>query len=109
MALQETKLQNGSMIQVSNIWGNRVVDFDWVNSEGRSGGLLFCWDPGFFSKTDVMRHRYFIVVSGVLQQNGEVINFGNIYAPQPVVQKRELWNALSDVINFEGWYVGFDG
>ncbi|XP_022030523.1 uncharacterized protein LOC110931438 [Helianthus annuus] len=91
-AIQETKLGNSPEFQVRSIWGRRPVEFDWVVADGRSGGLLTMWNPGFFKRISSVKHRNFLVVSGLVAQR--------------LGAKRELWSIISDTMeSLNGWWV----
>jgi mannosylglycoprotein endo-beta-mannosidase len=43
LALQETKLEGVSGSLCSNLWGSVECDWEFVPSEGASGGILSLW------------------------------------------------------------------
>lgn len=40
MAVQETKLDQVDMVLCESLWGDKNVNWAWVPSEGRSGGII---------------------------------------------------------------------
>ena len=108
IGLQETMSSNISSGLVSNYWGGLGHDFDSVDADGNSGGILSIWDPKFFSKDSVVKDPNFLLVSGFLSDGKSRFNFLNVYAPQNNILKRNLWDRLLRVIQMgSGWWIIF--
>jgi hypothetical protein len=75
------------------------VELEWVNANGRSGGLVSLWDPGIFKKQDCLKHQNFMLISGCMIGMDEVFHIVNVYAPQDVGRKQSLWTTLLEVMN----------
>ncbi|KAJ0495115.1 putative RNA-directed DNA polymerase [Helianthus annuus] len=91
-----------------NFWGRANFDFEYVGSNGRSGGILSAWDPSIFSKSVVVKNRNFLLISGTVKGFSEGFNILNIYAPQGTVAKRALWQQLKDLRqSTQGFWVLF--
>ncbi|KAD3338454.1 hypothetical protein E3N88_33975 [Mikania micrantha] len=99
MCIQETQLSDNSRLPLKLIWGNKPMDYDLVDANGRSGGLLSMWDPGIFSKLAVNKGDNFLHVSGFVMGVEEPFNIINVYAPHDRSLKRELWETLVDLVN----------
>ncbi|XP_022020156.1 uncharacterized protein LOC110920241 [Helianthus annuus] len=99
IALQETKVENVVKSGLVGFWGNKNFDFAFVASVGLSGGLACLWDPKILKVDSVVKNRSFILLRGSMVGSGTPINLVNIYAPQSVVAKRQLWYELSDLID----------
>ncbi|XP_022008026.1 uncharacterized protein LOC110907340 [Helianthus annuus] len=94
LAIQESMLIDGKVFDFSKIWGNKDFGVEAVGSTGKSGGLISIWNPKKFCKVSLVCDRNFLITSGTLVEDGLVINMVNIYAPQKVGEKRQLWDRL---------------
>ncbi|XP_022002514.1 uncharacterized protein LOC110899925 [Helianthus annuus] len=99
IAIQETKLQDSESFMFNQYWGRSVYNLAVVNSQGRSGGLACLWCPSIFRCVDIVRNRFFIVVSGFLVSSGCRINYMNVYAPNDAVSRRNVWSEILGVKN----------
>ncbi|GKC02093.1 RNA-directed DNA polymerase, eukaryota [Tanacetum coccineum] len=99
LALQETKMENMSLLCVKSCWGNMTFDFVHSDSVGNSGGILCVWDPNAFRKNSVTLSDYFILVRGVWEQNGMDLLIVVVYAPHDAKEKIMLWDYLASEIN----------
>ncbi|KAJ0621843.1 putative Endonuclease/exonuclease/phosphatase superfamily [Helianthus annuus] len=98
--------RDGSKIQFRKIWGRGRLEFDWVNAEGRSGGMACLWNPVFSTKTNIIRHLNFMVITGKLCQYNDILNFVNVYAPQGLEPKKESWKLITNTMgSMEGIWV----
>ena len=64
VGLQETQIIDHRRIRVKECWDSDHLDFEGVDSAGRSGGLISIWDTRYFMKTEVIKHRCFLIVIG---------------------------------------------
>ena len=46
--LQESKMEEVGCEVVVSLWGRRRVEWRFLPSEGRSGGIIIMWDPQVF-------------------------------------------------------------
>ncbi|GJT95097.1 RNA-directed DNA polymerase, eukaryota [Tanacetum coccineum] len=99
LALQETKMENMSLLCVKSCWGNMTFDFVHSDSVGNPGGILCVWDPNAFRKNSVTLSDYFILVRGVWEQNGMDLLIVVVYAPHDAKEKIMLWDYLASEIN----------
>ncbi|KAL7170981.1 hypothetical protein ACSBR2_035773 [Camellia fascicularis] len=60
---QETKKVVASSTVVRGLWGNRNMEFLFVDPEGSVEGLLCIWDPGVFQLAASCYNRRFILLS----------------------------------------------
>ncbi|KAJ0535737.1 putative RNA-directed DNA polymerase [Helianthus annuus] len=95
LGIQESKLGENSNFQLSRLWGRSVFASEQVCSEGRSGGLVSMWNPTVFRHSQVVKNRYYLIVTGTLIATSEVINVTNVYAPNDAVVRRSLWAELA--------------
>ncbi|XP_021971684.1 uncharacterized protein LOC110866841 [Helianthus annuus] len=70
-----------------------------VDASGRSGGLINMWNPKIFRKISADSDSNYLLTSGFLVEDGSQLNVLNVYAPQNVVAKRNLWGKLKAIIN----------
>ncbi|XP_022014905.1 uncharacterized protein LOC110914421 [Helianthus annuus] len=106
LAIQETHLDDVSRFDFHNIWGNEGLDFEVVEATGRSGGMFNVWNPKVFKKDNSIKNRNFLITTGYLVEDGTRLNCVNIYAPQKLGEKRELWVLLKGIlIDMEGMVI----
>ncbi|XP_021991952.1 uncharacterized protein LOC110888748 [Helianthus annuus] len=81
-----------------------------VDSVGLSGGLICMWDEDFFQMEESNKNRNFLHIKGRMVGCNEYVNFLNIYMPQGITAKKDLWDALSVIVNsLDGlWIIGGD-
>ncbi|KAK7244178.1 hypothetical protein RIF29_38996 [Crotalaria pallida] len=61
----ETKLEKIEVTGLcNNLWGNQELDWDFLPSQGRSGGTLCLWDKDMFRKIAVHKGASFIAIHG---------------------------------------------
>ncbi|PWA52254.1 RNA-directed DNA polymerase, eukaryota [Artemisia annua] len=106
--LQETMSSNVSPGLIASYWVGLGFEYESVNSEGNSGGILSVWDPKFLVKDTVMKDSNFLLVSGLLGDGNSRINIMNVYVPQSNTDKRNLWDKIIRVIQAgRGWWIIF--
>jgi hypothetical protein len=98
ISIQETKVENIANLRLEKFWGWSRFDFEYVSSQGRSGGLFCLWDPGIFQKSDVLKDRNFLVIKGSLIGSGIGVNIMNVYAPCDASVRRSMWNVLLHIL-----------
>ncbi|XP_022032948.1 uncharacterized protein LOC110934062 [Helianthus annuus] len=72
--------------------------FETVDSSGLSGGLISVWDESIFAVEGNNKHRNFLHVRGKLKGSNRVVNLLNVYAPQGIQAKKEIWDLICDLI-----------
>nr|KAJ0222743.1 hypothetical protein LSAT_V11C200067800 [Lactuca sativa] len=107
IGVQETHVAILSKEDVTRCWGNNDLDFKVAQPQGKSGGLLCIWDPKTFIKSNTFSSRYFIAVSGQWSGFPGNTTLVNIYAPQTITDKRELWKELLNFKSSDGNWVFF--
>ncbi|GKB00187.1 RNA-directed DNA polymerase, eukaryota, partial [Tanacetum coccineum] len=98
-ALQETKMDCISNMDVKFMWGNSNFQFVTSDSIGNSGGILCVWEQSIFKKDGVSVSDNFIALYGTWLPTNTKILIVVIYAPQSAVLKRTLWEYISVLIN----------
>ncbi|GJU46115.1 RNA-directed DNA polymerase, eukaryota [Tanacetum coccineum] len=73
LALQETKLEVISHLDVKFLWGNSNFQFVASGSAGNSGGILCVWEESVFIKDDASISDYFIALYGRLPTNSKIL------------------------------------
>ncbi|XP_076936084.1 uncharacterized protein LOC143603041 [Bidens hawaiensis] len=97
VAIQETKAIGLMLYVVNRFWGRSIYEFDSVDAFGRSGGILSIWDPSYFHKIGSLKHRRFLVTSGVIRPLNCVVSIINIYAPNDPAERKILWYELLEI------------
>lgn len=107
--LQETKRSSMDVYFVKTIWPYEEIKFMLVDSEGSAGGLLCIWRPQVFELQDCYSRKNFIISSGI-SSNYFQCTLVNIYAPNEVLRRRQLWDSLVNIHpHFPNpWCVGGD-
>ncbi|GJW69423.1 RNA-directed DNA polymerase, eukaryota, reverse transcriptase zinc-binding domain protein [Tanacetum coccineum] len=81
------------------MWGSYNFDFACSIARGRSGGLIFMWDPNTFIKDDIWCDDAFIIVKGHWRNTVGDCYIINIYGPQYSLAKAILWNIIGDFMH----------
>nr|GEY11963.1 hypothetical protein [Tanacetum cinerariifolium] len=73
-ALQETKMESISHMDVKSVWGNSNYQFVVSGSIGNSGGILCVWEETIFKKVDVSISDNFIALYRIwLPTNSKIL------------------------------------
>ncbi|XP_028105623.1 uncharacterized protein LOC114304685 [Camellia sinensis] len=108
--LQETKRSSMDDHFVKTIWPYEELEFLLVDLEGSAGGLLCIWKPQVFElKGCCSSSKNFIILSG-MSSNSFQCTLVNIYAPNKVLRRRQLWDSLVSIHQHfpNPWCVGAD-
>ncbi|KAL7612996.1 hypothetical protein Lser_V15G05028 [Lactuca serriola] len=84
------------LFKVRSMWGNPCFDFACSCARGLSGGILSVWDPNVFVKSNVHCTDNVVIVGGFWVHFSFPCYMVNIYAPQGVREKFDVWRYLSD-------------
>ncbi|GJS26994.1 RNA-directed DNA polymerase, eukaryota, partial [Tanacetum coccineum] len=98
LALQETKMDCISHMDVKSLWGNSNFDFVASDSLGNSGGILCIWEASIFKKDGATISDNFIAIYGTWLPRNVKILLVAVYAPQQPGSKRALWDFLSNLV-----------
>nr|GEX77069.1 RNA-directed DNA polymerase, eukaryota [Tanacetum cinerariifolium] len=99
LALQETKMDRITHMDVKFIWGNSNYQFVSSDSVGNSGGILCIWEATVFKKAYVTVSDNFIAIYGTWISNNSKVLIVVVYAPQSLALKRALWEYISSLIS----------
>ncbi|GJY21566.1 RNA-directed DNA polymerase, eukaryota [Tanacetum coccineum] len=99
LAIQETKMDCISDMDVKFMWGNSNFQYITSDSVGNSGGLLCVWEQSIFKKSGASVSDNFIALYGTWLPTSTKILIIVIYAPQAYTCKRILWEYISSLIN----------
>ncbi|GJU48910.1 RNA-directed DNA polymerase, eukaryota [Tanacetum coccineum] len=99
LALQETKMENFSIMEAKYIWGNSNFIYLSSDSIGNSGGIVCMWESNIFQKECHTVLDNFIAVYGTWMPTMSKILIIAIYAPQSVTEKRTLWQYITHLID----------
>ncbi|XP_076924162.1 uncharacterized protein LOC143586507 [Bidens hawaiensis] len=104
--VQETQKVAVSRNHMGKFWGNNEFEWAVVDAIGRSGGLVSMWNPALFSVTHVTTNRNFILTVGNIKGVESLCCIVNVYAPNDLGLRRNLWNSLVDLkSNFDGLWI----
>ncbi|XP_057730273.1 uncharacterized protein LOC130945580 [Arachis stenosperma] len=95
LELVETKRQLVTRFDVLKIWGNGCAEWEYVESDGASGGLLLMWDDGFFKMRNCYKGERWLCVEGVLSEKSINCAFLLVYGAHTRDEKRVVWEELS--------------
>ncbi|GJZ69812.1 RNA-directed DNA polymerase, eukaryota [Tanacetum coccineum] len=90
IALQETKMDRVTQMDVKFIWGNSNYQYVSSDTVGSSGGILCVWEAAVFKKYYATVSENFIAIYGTWISNNTKVLIVEIYAPQPPSHKRDL-------------------
>ncbi|XP_022004425.1 uncharacterized protein LOC110901986 [Helianthus annuus] len=108
IGMQETMSTNVQSGMLANFWGGMGFDYEFVNSNGHSGGLACMWDPKTYVKDMVAKDDNYLHVSGLLTDGSIRLNIINVYAPQHNQDKRNLWAKIVQLMQSgQGWWLVF--
>ncbi|GJZ70613.1 putative RNA-directed DNA polymerase [Tanacetum coccineum] len=73
---------------------------------GSSGGILTVWDNSRVFDTKVMGEEGFLAVIGSWKRRDGLVGFINVYAPQDIEVKANLWDKISRlIVSIDAWYI----
>ncbi|GKC08833.1 RNA-directed DNA polymerase, eukaryota [Tanacetum coccineum] len=98
IAIQETKMEKMSHMDVKFMWGNCNYDFVHSDSLGNSGGILCIWESSIFKKDYTTISDNFVAVYGTWIPCNVKVLLISIYAPQQPAHKRDLWEYMSTLL-----------
>ncbi|KAK7245976.1 hypothetical protein RIF29_40832 [Crotalaria pallida] len=82
------------------LFGGRVdIDWEFVPSSGRSGGVVSIWKKSVFEKMQVCSGPGFIAIKGVLKAGSVACCVVNVYSPCSLSDRRSQWQELILVKN----------
>ena len=94
LAIQESKLSHVELWKLCQLWGNTQFDFAISSARGMSGGIISLWNSGVFARSSITCCENYIVVDGHWIPDDVKIRWINVYAPQSLPSKVDLWNNL---------------
>ncbi|KAL9675777.1 hypothetical protein QQ045_003983 [Rhodiola kirilowii] len=110
--IQESKIRKLEDNMMQALWGGDKMLWFGADSEGSSGGVVTVWDPDFFQTTSKIKGKGFVLISGNIMVNQQVVrlNLLNVYAPRIENEKILLWESLVDLKSGNGgeWIIGGD-
>ncbi|XP_016196133.1 uncharacterized protein LOC107637210 [Arachis ipaensis] len=95
LGLVESKMQAVTKFDVARIWGSDAVRWEFVGSEGTSGGLLLMWDDLLFRMNNCYKGERWLCVEGILLKNEFCCAFCLVYGAHNRIEKLAVWEELS--------------
>lgn len=106
IGIQESKLSDHSSIDFRLFWDSSPFKVEYVNGNGRTGGIISIWDIGIFNSVNIIKNQFFLVISGRLKGRTDNLHIANVYAPNDDHLRRRLWIDLLDLkTNHEGQWI----
>ncbi|KAK7258795.1 hypothetical protein RIF29_24382 [Crotalaria pallida] len=100
LAIQETKREELDMRNCAGLFGDRNdMDWEFIPSNGRSGGVVSIWRKSKFEKKRVIVGPGFIAIQGDLHIGMVPCCFVNIYSPCNLGDRIMQWQELIFVKN----------
>ncbi|XP_071739093.1 uncharacterized protein [Rutidosis leptorrhynchoides] len=93
--LKESKMPKLLMSRLRSFWGNDNFDFAISLARGFSGGIISIWEPSMFIRNEIWCDVNFVIVKGTWVWENIMVFMINVYAPQDLIDKVEVWNKLS--------------
>ncbi|XP_071734239.1 uncharacterized protein [Rutidosis leptorrhynchoides] len=111
LALQESKMTRLQLFRLKSMWGNNHFDYALSLARGFSRGIISMWDPHSFVKENVWCFNHYVIVKGLWVRENIEVYMINVYAPQHLSDKVNVWNAITnfmasnsgDYILFRDW------
>nr|GFB09744.1 RNA-directed DNA polymerase, eukaryota [Tanacetum cinerariifolium] len=98
-SIQETKSDAISDMKIKFLWGNSVFESSASEAIGNSGGILNVWDPNVFTKSNhVISDNFVSIYETWIPKNMDLLIIF-VYAPQPLVEKQNLWSYISFLLS----------
>ncbi|KAJ9553481.1 hypothetical protein OSB04_017526 [Centaurea solstitialis] len=102
VGIQETKVKVWTRNQVRNLWGGDEVEFARSEARGNSEGIITMWDKRIFVSTTKIEDPLFVAVIGNWKGKEGLICFVNVYGPNVLKERVELWKKLESLTaNFD--------
>ncbi|XP_057755992.1 uncharacterized protein LOC130975184 [Arachis stenosperma] len=95
LGLVETKKHVVTRFDVSRFWGNDSFGWEYVESDGASGGLLLMWDEMSFRMNNCYKGERWLCVEGIILKNNFNCAFFLIYGAHTREEKLVVWEELS--------------
>ena len=97
ICLQETRVADSRLVDISGMWGSDNYEIEFVNPTGRSGGIISVWDPNIFTKSNVTSSRNYLAITGKWKGVSNQVTIANVYGPQSRSDKKKLWSDLIEL------------
>ncbi|KAL4573164.1 hypothetical protein LXL04_019961 [Taraxacum kok-saghyz] len=108
LGLQETSMVQVDLFGIRAMWGNNRFDVASSSARGQSGGILSVWDPTIFTRKRIVCTTNVVIVEGLWVVSNFPCYMVNVYAPQDIPGKQEVWRFLHNfVIRHRGNYCFF--
>ncbi|XP_021985847.1 uncharacterized protein LOC110882055 [Helianthus annuus] len=105
LGIQETHSEILSESAFRQFWDKSKMEFAFVESIGRSGGIVSVWNPDLFRADWVIRNQCFLIVSGHISGFEGKINILDLHAPNDSAQRKALWGGIAGFLNLEEFWV----
>lgn len=98
LLLQETKTSKDIDHVIQEIWGSRRCKFEWVPSEGASGGLIPVWNDDILKMDDVLKNQRELAIKFSCVRGDFTWIGANVYGPNDDSKREDFWASVSDML-----------
>ncbi|XP_020969223.1 uncharacterized protein LOC107621162 [Arachis ipaensis] len=95
LGLIKTKKQVVTRFDVVRLWGQDDAGWNFVGSDGATGGLLLIWDESVFKKNNCYKGERWLCVEGILIKNNYNCAIFLVYGAHNRDAKLQVWEELS--------------
>ncbi|XP_058778886.1 uncharacterized protein LOC131652909 [Vicia villosa] len=107
--LQETKISNMVEDYANSFWRHSEIGFSFVNSEGRSGGLITMWKKNTMDVLFSFKGEGYLGLKVCWKEDFYYVV--NVYSSCDLSKKKVLWEKLLDLMRIYSdgeWILGGD-
>ncbi|XP_021975557.1 uncharacterized protein LOC110870689 [Helianthus annuus] len=97
LCIKETQFTDGSKIRARSSWRSDSFEWDFVNFNGRSGGLLCAWDMEVFMVVSTIKSKFYMVVKGKIKGYDQIVFIVNVYGPRNLPDRKMVWLELQQL------------
>ena len=97
--LQESKTEEVGRDVVVNLWGRRRVEWRFLPSVGRSGGIIVLWDPQVLEIEDSRVGCFSVCCKFKTLQDTFVLGLAGVYGPNDDRARGALFEELGTFIS----------
>jgi exonuclease III len=104
ICLQKTKRSSFDLHYLENLYSLNFDCFDYIPSEGSSGGIITIWKGSRFSSQTVFKNNFAISIEFTVAISGATWILSNIYAPCSAEGRTKFLNWFENIDMPDGTY-----
>lgn len=94
--IQESKCEEFDITFIKSIWSSKDIGWEFVESFGKSGGILTMWDESKISIIETLKGGYSLSVK-CLTLAKKSCWVTHVYGPNDYRERRHLWSELQSL------------